>query len=112
MKADDEENSSRRTFTARTAGARPGARSVLAILVHPEDSVAVVAADVRAGDVVRLDDDTAVRATEAISRGAKVALRPIACGEAVIRYGEEIGRATRDVAAGEHVHTHNLERRA
>ena len=84
--------------------------AVLAIRVHARDNVAVVAADVQAGDVVRLDDGTEVRAVEAIPRGSKVALGPVACGEVVIRYGEEIGRATEDIAAGEYVHTHNLAR--
>lgn len=39
--------------------------------------------------------------------GHKVALRPIARGEPVIKYGVAIGRATRDIASGEHVHIHN-----
>lgn len=81
---------------------------VLGIRVHVSDNVAVVAADVQAGDVVRLADGSELQAVEAIPRGSKVALGPIACGEAVIRYGEEIGRATKDIAAGEYVHTHNL----
>jgi hypothetical protein len=84
--------------------------AVLGIRVHPKDNVAVVAADVQAGDVVQLDDGSEVRTVEAISRGSKVALGPIACGDAVIRYGEEIGRAGEDIAAGEYVHTHNLAR--
>jgi len=84
--------------------------SVLAIRVHPHDNVAVVAADVTAGSAVHLDDGTAVRALEAIARGNKIALSPIASGEAVIRYGEEIGKATTDIAAGQHVHTHNMRR--
>ena len=81
---------------------------VLGIRVHPRDNVAVVAADVQAGDVVRLADGSEMLAVEAIPRGSKVALGPIACGEAVVRYGEEIGRATKPIAAGECVHTHNL----
>ena len=40
--------------------------------------------------------------------GHKYALRPIAAGENVIKYGQPIGHATRPIAAGEHVHTHNL----
>jgi len=84
--------------------------AVLGIRVHASDNVAVVAADVRAGDVVRLADGSEVQAVEVIPRGSKVALGPIACGEAVIRYGEEIGRATQDIAAGDYVHTHNLRR--
>jgi hypothetical protein len=84
--------------------------SVLAIRVHPQDNVAVVAADVPEGGAVRLDDGTTLRAVEVIVRGNKVALRPISRGEAVIRYGEEIGAATDDIIAGQHVHTHNLRR--
>ena len=84
--------------------------SVLAIRVHPQDNVAVVAADVPAGCAVRLDEGTTLRAVEAIARGNKVALRPILRGEAVIRYGEEIGTATEDIIAGQHVHTHNMRR--
>jgi altronate hydrolase len=82
--------------------------AVLGIRVHASDNVAVVAADVHAGDAVRLADGSEVRAVEAIPRGSKVALGPIACGQAVIRYGEEIGRATKEIAAGEYVHSHNL----
>ena len=84
--------------------------AVLAIRVHPRDNVAVVAADVQAGGAVRLDDGTEVETVEAVARGSKVALSPIPRGKPVIRYGEEIGRATEDIAAGQHVHTHNLRR--
>jgi altronate hydrolase len=84
--------------------------AVLGIRVHSRDNVAVVAADVQADDVVRIADGIEIRAVEAIPRGSKVAIDAVACGEAVIRYGEEIGRATKDIAAGEYVHTHNLAR--
>ena len=47
--------------------------------------------------------------SEKIPAGHKYALRPIACGETVIKYGEIIGRATQDIAAGEWVHTHNVK---
>jgi len=38
----------------------------------------------------------------------KVALHPIASGTQVHKFGVPIGRATRDIAAGELVHVHNL----
>ncbi len=41
--------------------------------------------------------------------GHKYARCAIAAGEAVIKYGLPIGHATRDIAAGEHVHTHNVK---
>ena len=40
--------------------------------------------------------------------GHKYARGPIAAGADVVKYGMPIGHATRDIAAGEHVHTHNL----
>ena len=46
---------------------------------------------------------------ENIPAGHKYALRPIACGEYVIKYGEIIGRATADISVGEWVHTHNVK---
>ncbi len=73
--------------------------------------MAVAAADVQAGEAVRLADGTELLTVEAIPRGSKVALSPIARGEAIIRYGEEIGRATEEIAVGAYVHTHNLGRR-
>jgi hypothetical protein len=45
---------------------------------------------------------------EALPLGHKVALSPIASGQAIVKYGEIIGLATRDIAPGQHVHTHNI----
>jgi altronate hydrolase len=53
--------------------------------------------------VIHPSDNVEVRAD-----GHKYALRPIAKGENVIKYGMPVGHATADIAAGEHVHTHNL----
>ena len=47
--------------------------------------------------------------SDKIPAGHKYALRGIACGEYVIKYGEIIGRATQDIAEGEWVHTHNVK---
>ena len=41
--------------------------------------------------------------------GHKFALRDIAQGELIIKYGEEIGVASRDIAQGTYVHVHNLD---
>ena len=82
--------------------------AVRAIRMDARDNVAVVTADVKAGEAVHLDDGTKVKATEDVPRGGKVALAAIAVGEVVRRYGETIGLATEEIAAGQHVHTHNL----
>lgn len=43
-----------------------------------------------------------------IRLGHKVALQPIPRGDLVIKHGRAIGRATADIAIGEHVHVHNV----
>ena len=45
---------------------------------------------------------------ETVPAGHKYALRDIGEGEAVLKYGEIIGRATKNIAKGEWVHSHNL----
>ncbi len=44
-----------------------------------------------------------------IPYGHKLALCPIAQGEQITKYGEEIGVATHDIRTGEYVHVHNLD---
>ncbi|TXS90242.1 galactarate dehydratase [Parahaliea maris] len=68
------------------------------IRLHERDTVGVVinAQGVAAGS--RFADD--LEAIEAIPQSHKVALRDIAAGEAVIRYGQVIGYALRDISRG------------
>ena len=47
-------------------------------------------------------------ALEEIPQGHKMALRDIAAGEMVVKYGLPIGHATSDIKAGQWVHTHNM----
>lgn len=46
---------------------------------------------------------------EGIPAGHKFALKDIAAGEYVVKYGEIIGRATQNITKGEWVHTHNVK---
>lgn len=72
------------------------------IVINALDNVAVALVDLRCGEsepLPLLGD---------IPRGHKIALRDIAAGEDVIKYGMPIGSATRAIRAGEWVHTHNL----
>lgn len=41
--------------------------------------------------------------------GHKICIRDLASGADVLKYGQVIGRASRAIRAGEHVHTHNVE---
>ncbi len=79
-----------------------------AIQLDARDSVATALVALPAGESVALDTATVTLAAD-IPRGHKFALRPIARGEAVIKYGQPIGRATRAIKPGEHVHVHNVE---
>jgi altronate hydrolase len=78
-----------------------------AVRIDPSDNVATLLADAAAGEAVATDGG-AVTAAMAIPRGHKIALAPIAPGDAVIKYGFPIGRATAPIAAGEHVHSENV----
>jgi len=44
----------------------------------------------------------------AVEVGHKFAIRRIAKGERVVKYGAPIGVATQDIAPGEYVHLHNV----
>lgn len=85
-------------------------------VVHePGDSVGVVIRDVNVSERVdgkfldgRPHDDP-VEARDSIPLGHKIALVKVAEGDQVIKYGTSIGRATQAIAAGQHVHTHNLK---
>lgn len=90
---------------ARTAAAHASPRRVLA--VDPRDNVANALEELGAGDRVEaLGRVIPVRTP--VPLGHKVALAPIAAGDAVVKYGQAIGRASADIAAGEHVHAHNV----
>jgi altronate hydrolase len=50
-----------------------------------------------------------VVARQAVPRGHKVAVLECAAGAPVLKYGQVIGLASAPIAAGDHVHSHNLE---
>jgi altronate hydrolase len=77
------------------------------ILLSEQDNVAVARSPLKPGQQHSVLD-TVVVVQEAIGAGHKVALRSIAAGDRVLKYGQTIGLAMRDIAAGEHVHAHNV----
>ena len=76
-----------------------------AIRLNPADNIVIALRDLGSGSTV---PDVAATLAGPVSRGHKIAARAVAQGENVIRYGQIIGVATRSIAAGEHIHTHNL----
>jgi altronate hydrolase len=83
------------------------AASSHAILLRPDDSVAVAARPLRAGSALDLSGRT-IEVREPIGLGHKVAVVDLDEGEAVRKYGQVIGFASRQIPAGSLVHTHNL----
>ena len=75
--------------------------------IHEKDNVAVALTAAVAGERIVLDGSE-ITLAEDIPAGHKVALREISDGENVIKYGFPIGHAKEKIAAGHHVHTHNL----
>ena len=80
-------------------------RTALTIRLHPNDDV-VIARSQLVGGTQLLDENITVSGL--VPPGHKVATRAIARGSPVKRYNQIIGFASKDIAAGEHVHLNNL----
>ncbi|MCJ7703125.1 MAG: altronate dehydratase family protein [Anaerolineales bacterium] len=78
--------------------------------LNPKDNVAIAKTDLQPGNrlVYSQAGEGSILVRQLIPAGHKVALKSLPCGEAVIRYGQVIGNASREISAGEHVHTHNV----
>ena len=75
----------------------------LAIKINSADNVAVMLDNIQKGTEI-----FGATVADNIPRGHKMALHSIAKGQNIIKYGYPIGHATEAIAAGQHVHTHNL----
>lgn len=86
------------------------------LLVHDRrDNVGVVVVEnLTAGtDLLGVvtEDNSEIRAVcnQDVPIGHKVALRDLAVGDVVIKYGQDIGKVVAPIRRGDHVHTHNLK---
>lgn len=87
-------------------------------LVHDQrdDVGVVVVEEVETGQslsgwCMETDKTFTVTATQPIPLGHKIALKNIAEGDDVIKYGEVIGRASASITLGAHLHVHNTKTR-
>jgi len=78
-----------------------------ALLISTADNVATALEPLARGTTIHVGE-VDVTATEPIPRGHKIAVRAIRAGDVVIKYGSPIGTASADIAAGAHVHVHNV----
>ena len=96
-------NSTPLSFAA--AGSLP--LSEVTIRLHPLDNIVIVKISLQAGTRL-IDDQGDIIVQQTIPSGHKLAVMSIATDEVVRRYGQIIGFATRSIAPGDHVHSHNL----
>ena len=80
---------------------RPAAPSTL--LLNPADNIAVALSTLDVG----AETPQGVRTTKRVPRGHKFSVKPIRAGEAIVKFGQIIGFATKEIPAGEWVHEHN-----
>ena len=78
-----------------------------ALVISDRDNVATALEPLDPGRVLDFSGRV-VTVVERIPSGHKVALTKIERGQNVIKYGSSIGTASATIAAGAHVHTHNV----
>jgi altronate dehydratase small subunit len=72
------------------------------------DNIVVARTAIGKGAVLCLEEHV-VTVAAPIPLGYKVAVRAIAAGEKIIKYGASIGSANCAIAPGDMVHTHNMQ---
>lgn len=83
-----------------------------ALIIDEKDSVVVAIEPITKGSEVsyKLKDELkTILAIENIQIYHKIAIKEVKIGEPVIKYGQHIGIAAKDIKVGEHVHVHNVE---
>lgn len=81
------------------------------VVINEKDNVATAIVPLEAGSVVSVEIQgrkEKIKLLSSIPPGHKFALREIAQGTDVIKYGEPIGQTTAPVMRGEHAHVHNV----
>ena len=85
------------------------------VLHDARDTVAVVVVEgVKAGTPMTgwiMDEDRTLdlQARQDIPIGHKVALKDMAAGDTVIKYGVDIGKVVQPIRKGDHAHVHNIK---
>ncbi|GAB6084764.1 UxaA family hydrolase [Alkaliphilus crotonatoxidans] len=83
-----------------------------AVVIKNNDSVATATIDLKKGTKVSMfigEKELDIVVNDDIPFGHKFAIKEAAIGEHVLKYGESIGKATKEIKIGDHVHVHNVE---
>lgn len=84
---------------------------IFALGLGPQDDVAIVVKPGQIGEICAISGSEiadAVTLIDAVPMSHKIALRDIATGEKIHKFGQPIGVAISDISQGEHVHVHNI----
>jgi altronate dehydratase small subunit len=82
-----------------------------AIVLSRTDNVGTLIDPGREGERCALQGEAEgeVRLLQDVPFGHKVCIRETAAGAEVLKYGQVIGRSSKPIKVGEHVHVHNVE---
>lgn len=82
-----------------------------AVVLHKDDNVGTLIDSARKGEACTLQGERtgSVPLVVDIAFGHKVCIAATPAGGDILKYGQVIGRASKAIAAGEHVHVHNVE---
>ena len=78
------------------------------IVMNPTDNVGIALRAIAAHEPAFDREAVEIEAKQEIPQGHKIALRPIAEGEPIMRLGLPVGIATAAIAPGHLVHMHNV----
>ena len=81
------------------------------LVLNPKDNVGVALADLQPGTELDLKTKgraLSVKLVEPIRYQHKFSVDHIDSGSKIVKFGEVIGKATRAIEPGQHVHMHNM----
>lgn len=79
-------------------------------VLNTKDNVGCALKDIDSKENISLAlNKETIAIKEKIPFGFKVSIKEIKKGEDIVKYGEVIGKATKNILPGELVHTHNVE---
>ena len=86
------------------------------LIIHDEkDNVGVVVIETtKKGQecnawIMENDKTVKVNSTNEVPLGHKIALKDLAEGDTILKYGHDIGKVVKPIKKGDHVHVHNVK---
>lgn len=79
-----------------------------ALIMDSSDNCATAIEKIEEKEEIMIEDEI-IKTLDLIPFGHKLALKKIQTSEKIIKYGQIIGMATKDIDKGEWIHTHNIK---